>query len=250
MKLIPAIDLLDGEIVRLYQGDYEQRTRYARVASEIASEYHAAGAERLHLVDLNAARRDVDDNLELVQKIVANAPLPVQTGGGVRDEGRLRELFGAGVERVVIGSLAVKDAERVMHWLQIFEPTRLVLALDVRIDEKDEPRLLTEGWQEEGGESLWPRLEQYSRAGMIHLLCTDVSRDGTLAGSNVALYREILQRFPQLQLQASGGIGSIADIEALQLAGVPAVILGRALLEGRFTLEEAVAVVNAGKSKH
>ena len=242
MKLIPAIDLLYGDVVRLYQGDYEQRTHFAQEPAEIAQAYYASGATLLHLVDLNAARRDAQDNLVLVEDIVRAAPLPVQTGGGIRDEARLEKLLAAGVQRVVIGSLAVKDPGQVRGWLRNFGPEKVVLALDVRIDAAGEPRLLTEGWQEEGGESLWPLLEEYVQEGLLHLLCTDISRDGTLAGTNVELYIDIMRRYPALQLQASGGIGSLDDISALRDANVPAVILGRALLEGRFTLEEAATV--------
>lgn len=247
MKLIPAIDLLYGDVVRLYQGDYEQRTRFAQEPAAIAQAYYASGATLLHLVDLNAARQDEQDNLALVEEIVRAAPLPVQTGGGIRDEARLEKLLATGVQRVVIGSLAVKTPELVRRWLQRFGPDRIVLALDVRVDHAGEPRLLTEGWQEEGGGNLWPLLEEYVQAGLVHLLCTDISRDGTLAGTNVGLYVEITRRYPVLQLQASGGIGSLDDVAALQAANIPAAILGRALLERRFTLEEA-AIVARGSS--
>ena len=242
MKLIPAIDLLDGEVVRLLEGDFDARTRYNREPGAIADAYSRAGAKHLHLVDLNAARGDIDANQLLVASLLKRSRLPVQVGGGVRDEDRVSELLEAGAARVVIGSLAVNEPERVKRWLAIYGPDRIVLALDVKLDAAGEPRLMTQGWLETQGESLWPLLGFYAEGGLQHLLCTDIARDGSLKGPNFDLYAEIVERFPGLELQASGGVSSLADIERLRDRKVPAAILGKALLEGRFTVEEAIAV--------
>lgn len=235
MQLIPAIDLLDGEVVRLAQGDFAQRTRYGREPVALARDFAAAGARELHVVDLNAARGDARDNRELVRRLAGAAGLAVQCGGGVRDEARVVELLEAGAARVVVGSLAVRDPARVIAWLERFGAERIVPALDVRLTPAGTPEVLLDGWREASGLSLWPLLASYVDAGLTHLLCTDVERDGTLAGPNATLYRAILSRHPGLRLQASGGIGGDDDIERLRAAGVPAAIAGRALLEGRIS---------------
>ncbi|MDX1454734.1 MAG: 1-(5-phosphoribosyl)-5-[(5-phosphoribosylamino)methylideneamino]imidazole-4-carboxamide isomerase [Gammaproteobacteria bacterium] len=242
MNLIPAIDLLDGEVVRLLEGDFEARTRYGKAPTAIADAYIDAGAKQLHLVDLNAARGDADSNQALIAKLVRHCTVPVQVGGGVRDEDRLSELLDVGAARVVVGSLAVNEPERVKRWLAIYGPEKIVLALDVRIDASGEPRLMTQGWLETQGESLWPLLAFYVEAGLQHLLCTDIALDGSLKGPNVELYADIVARFPALALQASGGVSSLDDLRALRERKVPAAILGKALLEGRFSVEEALAV--------
>lgn len=236
MRLISAIDILDGDVVRLFQGDFERCTAYARDPLTLAREYAAAGAPDLHVVDLNAARGDVLDNYARVEELARESGVPMQVGGGVRDEERLLRLLNAGATRAVIGSLAVTEPARVQGWMAVFGAERIVVALDVRPDASGRPRLLTHGWRDDSGESLWRLLDAYVGKGLRHLLCTDASRDGTLAGPNVALYREILSRYPEIELQASGGIGNQEDIVRLKRAKVPAAILGRALLEGRVTL--------------
>ncbi len=240
MQLIPALDLLDGEVVRLLRGDFAQRTRYGRDPVVFANGFREAGATALHVVDLNAARGDAGNNRALVRELAAIEGLEVQCAGGVRHVESLLELLEAGAERVVIGSLAVRDPEQVAGWLERFGAGRIVLALDVSLDEADEPMLLTHGWREASGVSLWPLLERYATAGLVHVLCTDVGRDGTLQGPNLELYRRILERHPGLALQASGGIGCLEDVRMLAAAGIPAAILGRALLEGRVPLRDAL----------
>lgn len=241
MQLIPAIDLLDDNVVRLLKGDFAERTAYERNPMELAASYRDAGAPWLHVVDLNAARGDDMDNCDLVQQLAGLPGLAVQCGGGVRDEESIVRLLDAGAARVVIGSRAVRDPERVVAWLRLFGSDQIVLALDVRTS-GGEPELLTRGWQEASGVLLWPLLERYVKHGLRHLLCTDIDCDGTLQGANVSLYTEILQRHPELALQASGGIGSMEDVARLKDAGVPFAIAGRALLEGRVPMTALQAV--------
>ena len=240
MQLIPAIDLLDGGVVRLLRGDFAEVTRYDRGALALAAAFRDAGARALHVVDLNAARGDTRTNRTLVRELAAVDGLRVQCAGGVKREEDVRELLEAGAERVVIGSVAVHEPERVAGWLEHFGRERVTVALDVRLDAAGEPELLTRGWREASGLSLWPLLERYAEAGLRHLLCTDVSRDGTLQGPNLHLYRALLERHPGLELQASGGIGGVEHVRALRDGNLPAAILGRSLLEGRVSLDDAL----------
>lgn len=240
MQLIPAIDLLDGQVVRLFKGDFAQRKGYGRDPVAFATRFRDAGATALHVVDLNAARGDAQGNRALVCELAALEGLTVQCGGGVRDADSVAALLAAGAGRVVIGSLAVRDPPQVVGWLERFGAGRIVLALDVSMNAAGEPELLAQGWREATGMSLWPLLERYAAAGLVHLLCTDSGRDGTLQGPNLGLYRRILERHPALELQASGGIGGLEDLRALRMAGIPAAILGRALLEERVSLRDAL----------
>ena len=165
----------------------------------------------------------------------------IQVGGGVRNKQDVEQLLAVGGDRVVIGSLAIKQPELVREWLLEFGGEKIVLALDVKIDAQGNKTLPTHGWIEDSGVNLEGLLEHYQDAGLKHVLCTDISKDGTLSGSNVTMYTELCAQYPTLQWQASGGIGSLADIKALIPTGVSGVILGRSLLEGKFTLEEAIA---------
>lgn len=164
----------------------------------------------------------------------------MQVGGGVRTEADVAALLDAGVARVVVGSTAVKSPEEVKSWFARFGADALVLALDVRIDERGNKQVAVSGWQEDSGVSLEELVETYLPVGLKHVLCTDISRDGTLTGSNVALYEEVCAKYPQVAFQSSGGIGGIEDVAALRGTGVRGVIVGRALLEGMFTVEEAI----------
>ena len=236
---IPAIDLRGGRVVRLRQGDYAQQTTYAADPRELARRYAASGARRLHLVDLDGARSGRFDNLEVIRAIAADG-MAVQAGGGVRDEADLQRLFDAGVARVVLGSVAIRDPERVAGWLDAYGAERLTLALDTRrIDGRW--TLPSAGWTETEARTLDELAPWYAARGARHLLCTDIDRDGMLAGLNLDLYRHLAARVPQLAVQASGGVRSLDDVRDARAAGARGVILGRALLEGRFTLEEALA---------
>ena len=239
--IIPAIDLIDGHVVRLYQGDYKQKTQYELDPVDVVHDYADQGATWLHIVDLTGAKDTSKRQLELIKAMVDTKRMQFQAGGGIRSEEEVAQLLETGVSRVVIGSLAVKQPELVKSWVEKYGPERIVLALDININESGEKLIATHGWQENSGVALEGLLEDFGTVGAKHVLCTDISRDGTLQGANTELYQEMAARFPNVSWQASGGIGSINDIEALKPTNVGGVILGRALLEGKFTVKEAIA---------
>jgi len=238
VEVIPAIDLLAGQCVRLLRGDFEQVVVYEIQPLELALRYRDAGLTRLHVVDLDGARSGSPGNHALITELASVAGLSVQVGGGVRDRARVSALLATGAQRVVLGSVAIETPEETATWLSALGPDRLVLAIDVRLDASGEPRAVSRGWTVDSGRSLWELLPFYLDAGARHFLCTDVGRDGTLGGPNLALYSEWLRRFPGSELIASGGVAGEADLRALRRQGVPAVVTGKALLDGRLTLEE------------
>lgn len=239
--MIPAIDLIDGQVVRLFQGDYQQKTEYQYTPQERQQAYASAGAKVMHFVDLDGAKDATKRQLSLLKDLVKHPEMTIQVGGGVRSEQDVKDLLDLGADRVVIGSLAIKQPELVAEWLATYGSDKIVLALDIRIDEQGNKQLPTHGWIEDSGVVLEDLLAQYQNAGIKHVLCTDISKDGTLTGTNVDLYKGLCAEYPDIHWQASGGIGSLADIKALIPTGVSGVILGRSLLEGKFTLEEAIA---------
>lgn len=239
--IIPAIDLIDGQVVRLYQGSYDKTTEYRFSPQFLRDSYAAAGSPWLHVVDLSGAREATQRQLSLLTSLMTDSPLKIQTGGGVRTEQDLQQLLDIGASRVVIGSVAIRQPQLVQQWLQKYGGDNIVLALDVVINDKGQKTLPSHGWIEQSDITLEQVLDGYISAGAKHILCTDISKDGTLSGANVALYQELTRAYPQLQWQASGGIGSLNDIRALRGSGVAGVILGRSLLEGKFTLQEAIA---------
>ncbi|MDP4534633.1 1-(5-phosphoribosyl)-5-[(5-phosphoribosylamino)methylideneamino]imidazole-4-carboxamide isomerase [Alkalimonas collagenimarina] len=238
--IIPAIDLIDGQVVRLYQGSYDQTTEYSFSPLALRDQYAAAGSPILHVVDLSGAKDASQRQLNLLTKLMTEAPLQIQVGGGVRSEQDVQQLLAAGASRVVIGSLAIRQPELVQSWLRQYGGERIVLALDVAINEQGEKTLPSHGWIEASNVTLEQVLDGFIAAGAKHVLCTDISKDGTLTGSNVTLYQELTKAYPQISWQASGGIGCLDDIRALRGSGVAGVILGRSLLEGKFTLQEAI----------
>jgi phosphoribosylformimino-5-aminoimidazole carboxamide ribotide isomerase len=239
VEVIPAIDLRGGQVVRLRQGDYAQETHYASDPLEVGLRYADAGARWLHVVDLDGARAGDLANLAVIEALVKTG-MQVQAGGGVRTEDDVRRLFTAGVTRVVVGSVAIRDPEQVAGWLGRHGAERFTIALDTR-RRGERWTLPSAGWIEEEARTLDELVPWYAERGARHLLCTDIERDGMLAGFNLDLYRHLTQTAPQLAVQASGGVRSLEDIRAAGEAGARGVILGRALLEGRFTLEDALA---------
>lgn len=238
--IIPAIDLINGKVVRLFQGDYGQKTEYTYSPQERYDLYVSEGAKQLHLVDLDGAKNPACRQLDVIAGLIRNTPVPVQIGGGIRSEKDVADLLGIGANRVVIGSTAVKDPDLVGSWMNRYGAEHIVLALDVNI--VDGRRLIAvAGWQQDSGVTIESLIEHYAKYNLKHVLCTDISRDGTLQGSNVELYRDLVRMFPQLEFQASGGIGSLDDLKSLAASGVQSVIIGRSLLEGKFTVKEAVA---------
>ncbi|WP_305837807.1 1-(5-phosphoribosyl)-5-[(5-phosphoribosylamino)methylideneamino]imidazole-4-carboxamide isomerase [Photobacterium leiognathi] len=242
--IIPALDLIEGQVVRLFQGDYGQVTEYKVDPAEQFNLYHQAGANWLHLVDLTGAKDTQARQLSLIERLLKSTPANVQIGGGVRTEQDVADLLNAGAKRVVIGSTAVKQPEMVKGWMEKYGAEHIVLALDINIDDDGNRIVAVSGWQEDSGVTIEALLEDFLKVGLKHVLCTDISRDGTLAGSNVELYVDLCRQYPQVQFQSSGGIGSLDDIAALKGSGVAGVIVGRALLDGKFTAEQAFTCWN------
>ena len=237
MELIPAIDLRNGRCVRLLQGDFAQETRYSVDPVELAEQYRELGARTLHVVDLDGAKQGVPVNLPVIRRMRAAAGIDVQLGGGIRARTSLEEALEVAA-RAVIGSLAVGDPELVAAWLTEFGPDRLTLALDVRVGADGTPMIATHGWTRASTLSLGAAIERFAAAGLKHVLCTDIERDGALSGPNVTLYRDCVQRWPGIEFQASGGVRDASDLKALAAAGVTATVSGKALLEGRLKPEE------------
>ena len=239
-QLYPAIDVRDGRVVRLRQGDYAQETRYDETPIVLARRYAQAGAQWLHLVDLDAARAGGYTLAPLLREIASSTTLKVQTGGGVRSEDDVACLLDAGAERVVVGSLAVREPDTVLAWLRRYGAERITLALDARQDAEGVWRLPVAGWTQDSGATLDSLLRRFADAGARHLLCTDIDRDGMLAGPNLDLYARVSAKAPELQLQASGGVRDIDDILAARAAGCAGAVLGKALIEQRFDLADAL----------
>jgi phosphoribosylformimino-5-aminoimidazole carboxamide ribotide isomerase len=236
-EVIPAIDLLDGRCVRLYQGDFDQVTTYDMDPVELAQSYRAAGMQRLHAVDLDGARTGQPTNMPTIRALAA-AGLGIQAGGGIRSLARVEELLEAGVDAAVVGSIAVSAPEKVACWIESVGATRIIPAFDVRLNPGGDPVILTHGWTRDSGQLLWPLLDTYLAHGAARFLCTDVARDGTLGGPNVELYAACTERYPEAEILASGGVSCALDLSTLEQAGVAGIITGKALLDGRLTLEE------------
>jgi len=240
-EIYPAIDIREGRVVRLVQGDYAQETSYSNEPLVVAKAYKDAGASWLHLVDLDAAKLGSYTLLEKAAYIQNEIGLKVQTGGGIRTRADISLLINAGIDRIVIGTLAIKEPELIAECIQEFGSERITIALDTRQDEDGFWQLPVKGWTEQSEKNLFEMLDFYQKSGLRHLLCTDIARDGMLSGLNNALYAEIANRFPKIRVQASGGVKSLQDIRDAKAAAAGGAILGRALLEGRFTLQEALA---------
>lgn len=238
--IIPAIDLIDGCVVRLHQGNYGARRDYGEDPLVRLQRYQASGAQLLHIVDLTGAKDPKARQIPLLRELLGSLSIPVQTGGGIRSADDVRSLLDAGAARVVVGSAAVKRTDEVAGWMKTFGADKLVLALDVRINKAGNAEVAVSGWQENSGVLMDDLIRAFEPSGLRYVLTTDISKDGTLAGPNTALYAKLAQTFPNIDFQASGGIGSLDDIRAVSHMGAAGVIVGRALLEGKFTLEEAI----------
>jgi phosphoribosylformimino-5-aminoimidazole carboxamide ribotide isomerase len=238
MELIPAIDLRGGRCVRLYQGDFDAETRYEVTPEALYDRYAAFGATWLHVVDLDGARDGAQAHRAVIGALCQRGRLRLQVGGGLRDAATVEDTLTAGVARAVVGSLAVTDPDIVVGWLRRFGPDRITLAFDVRLTEDGTPRVATHGWKEQSTLTLWDAVARYTGAGLQHVLCTDVGRDGAMSGPNLELYVEAVRRFPALAWQASGGVRDARDLWALADAGVAGAVSGRALLEDRIPPQE------------
>lgn len=239
--LYPAIDIRQGHIVRLRQGDYGQQTDYGQAVIATLQAFEAAGARWLHLVDLDAARTGGYTLLPLVDQIRQNTSLQIQSGGGIRKQDDVERLLDRGVSRVVIGSMAVRQSAQVMAWLDNYGPERLTIALDTRQTDDGLWECAVDGWTQNTSHSLMAIASGYATAGLRHLLCTDIQRDGMLCGPDLSLYTTLCQRFPDVAIQLSGGVRATEDIKAARAVGCQGVVLGRALLENHCRLADALA---------
>lgn len=230
---IPAIDIIEGQCVRLQKGDYATSRVYAQDPVEMAQRFEDLGFTRLHLVDLDGAKSRHVVNDKVLRGITRATRLVVDFGGGVKTDDDLQKVFDAGASMATCGSIAVTQPDTVLEWLQRYGADRLVLGADVK-----DGRISINGWKEESQHTLEPFLERYLDAGFRHVLCTDISCDGMLQGPAIDLYRAIMRRFPSCQLIASGGVGSLADIQQLDEAGIPAVVFGKAIYEGRIDMRQ------------
>ena len=233
IELIPAIDIIDGKCVRLSQGDYASKKIYNENPLEVAKEFESYGIRRLHVVDLDGAASQHVVNYRTLEQIAAQTSLIVDFGGGIKTTGDIEIAFESGAQMVTLGSVAVKHPELFAEWLQTYGNEKIILGADVK-----DNRIAVNGWKEESPQELMPFLNAYINKGVTKVLCTDISRDGMLKGPSLTLYRSIMETHPELHLIASGGISCLDDILKLDEAGIPAVVFGKAIYEGRITLKD------------
>jgi phosphoribosylformimino-5-aminoimidazole carboxamide ribotide isomerase len=233
IELIPAIDLIDGKCVRLTQGDYASKKVYNEDPLEVAKAFEDHGMKRLHVVDLDGAREGRIINYRILERIAANTSLVIDFGGGLKSGKDLETAFESGAQMITGGSIAVRSPEVFCEWIKRFGNERIILGADAK-----EEKIAVDGWQETTANALIPFMEEYHRNGVTKTICTDIGRDGMLQGPSTALYKKIRKALPDLYLIASGGVGSVKDIEELDETGIPAVIFGKAVYEGKITLKE------------
>ncbi|MBQ3752573.1 MAG: 1-(5-phosphoribosyl)-5-[Prevotella sp.] len=233
IELIPAIDIIEGQCVRLTKGDYDRKTVYRDSPAEVAKEFEQLGFKRLHVVDLDGAKSKHIVNSSVLSRITAETQLIVDFGGGIKTDEDIEKAFEAGASMVTVGSIAVTRPELFMGWLDKYGADRMILGADVR-----NGKISINGWKEDSTEDLLPFLKKYIDAGVKNVLCTEISKDGTLQGPAIGLYKDVMTAYPQLHLIASGGVSSIDDIRALDAAGIPAVVFGKAIYEGKINLKE------------
>ena len=241
IELIPAIDIINGQCVRLTKGDYDQKTVYGEPL-DMALEFERIGYKRLHVVDLDGAKSKHIVNSEVLRQITTETKLTVDFGGGIKTDEDIEKAFASGASMVTIGSIAVTQPELFMGWLKRYGAEKIILGADVR-----HGKISINGWKEDSGEDLLPFLKKYVDAGVRNVLCTEISKDGTLSGPAIDLYKDIMAEYPQLHLIASGGVSSKEDIEALDAAGIPAVVFGKAIYEGRIDLRELIEEFSNGQ---
>ena len=235
IELIPAIDIINGQCVRLTKGDYKQKKVYHDDPVAVAKDFEALGFRRLHIVDLDGAKSKHIVNDAVLRGITSATSLTVDFGGGIKTEEDIEMAFEAGAAMVTIGSVAVTDPDLFIGWLKKYGPEKLILGADVR-----NGMISINGWKEDSSEPLLPFLRKYIDAGVVNVLCTEISKDGTLQGPAVSLYKEVMANYPQLHLIASGGVSRQEDIEELEREGIPAVVFGKAIYEGRIDLKSLI----------
>jgi phosphoribosylformimino-5-aminoimidazole carboxamide ribotide isomerase len=233
MELIPAIDIINGKCVRLTQGDYNQKKEYNSHPLEVAKAYEGAGIRRLHLVDLDGARQKKIVNLAVLEQIASKTSLHIDFGGGVQSDTDIKAAFNAGAKQVTGGSIAVKNPQLFQQWLKIYGSEKLILGADVK-----DGKIAVSGWQESSERELFPFLVDYQAKGVQYIICTDVSKDGLLQGASTELYGQIIKKFPELKLIASGGVANVSDLHELKALGCWGAIIGKAIYENRISLDE------------
>ena len=231
-ELIPAIDVINGQCVRLTKGDYDQKTVYGNPL-QMAQEFESIGYQRLHVVDLDGAKSKHIVNSGVLRSLASETHLTIDFGGGIKTDEDIEEAFRCGASMVTIGSIAVTEPDRFLRWLDKYGAERLILGADVR-----NGKISINGWKEDSTEDLLPFLKKYIDAGVKNVLCTEISKDGTLAGPAIDLYKQVMNAYPALHLIASGGVSCMDDIVALDAAGIPAVVFGKAIYEGKIDLKE------------
>ncbi len=236
IELIPAIDIIGGKCVRLTKGDYGQKKVYNDDPVDQAKQFEQLGMKRLHVVDLDGAKAKHIVNVEVLRAITAATSLKVDFGGGIKSDGDIEAAFAAGASLVTIGSIAVSQPDTFLKWLDRYGADKIILGADVR-----NGLVSINGWKEDSAEELLPFLSRYVKAGVKNVLCTEISRDGTLSGPSTELYGKVMEAFPNIHLIASGGVGCNEDIVELDKAGIPAVVFGKAWYEGKINLKELKA---------
>lgn len=233
IELIPAIDIIDGKCVRLSQGDYNSKKIYNENPLEVAKEFEANGIRRLHVVDLDGAASHHIVNYRVLDMIASRTSLIIDFGGGIKTDEDMLIAFENGAQMVTLGSVAVKNPDLFKKWLHQYGAEKIILGADAK-----DKRIAVSGWMENSSLELIPFLHDYTKEGIYKVLCTDISKDGMLQGPSIALYKEIMKEFPEMHLIASGGVSCLQDLIALEEAGIPAVVFGKALYEGRITMKD------------
>ena len=233
IELIPAIDIIDGKCVRLSQGDYNSKKIYNENPLEVAKEFEANGIRRLHVVDLDGAASHHIVNYRVLDMIASRTSLIIDFGGGIKTAEDMLIAFENGAQMVTLGSVAVKNPDLFKKWLHQYGAEKIILGADAK-----DKRIAVSGWMEDSSLELIPFLHDYTKEGIYKVLCTDISKDGMLQGPSIALYKEIMKEFPEMHLIASGGVSCLQDLIALEEAGIPAVVFGKALYEGRITMKD------------
>ncbi|MEJ7646732.1 MAG: 1-(5-phosphoribosyl)-5-[(5-phosphoribosylamino)methylideneamino]imidazole-4-carboxamide isomerase [Chryseolinea sp.] len=237
MRIIPAIDIIDGKCVRLTQGDYLRKKIYHEDPLMVAKSFEDAGLTHLHLIDLDGAKVGQVVNWKVIETITSQTRLQVDFGGGIKQTDEIVKLLDLGVQQVNLGSIAVNEPLKITEWLEQFGKGRIILSADVKNE-----MISINGWQNDASINIVTFLRDYVQKGIEHVTCTDIGTDGMLTGPNIELYKKVLLSFPQLHLIASGGVSSIEDLEELKLIGVDGVIVGKAIYEGRISLEQLTKI--------
>lgn len=239
MEIIPAIDIIEGKCVRLTHGDYAQKTIYNEHPIEVAKEFEDAGIRRLHLVDLDGAKAGAVKNWKVLETLAGKTGLVIDFGGGIKTEKDVQIVFDSGAALATVGSIAVKEEETFLNWLNSFGAEKFLLGADVKNE-----KITVSGWLEQTDIWIYDFIQQYTEKGVTQLFCTDVSKDGALQGPATELYKSITEKFPALHFIASGGVSNIDDVYQLQEVGCKGVIIGKAIYEGRIKFDELKRFIN------